>query len=63
MNAVNIILSIKNCLKGRKTYILAVIAIVYGVAYKDASVLTVGLIACGLRAGMANEIATVVTTK
>ena len=59
----NAILTAYNFLKGKKTYIVGVCAIVYGVAYKDASVLAIGLSACGLRAGISNEIANIAVGK
>ena len=50
-----------NFLKGKKTYFLAVISIIYGIAYKDPNAVMVGLVACGLRSGMATEVAKLAT--
>ena len=49
-----------NFLKGKKTYAIALVAIVYGFFYKDMNAIIVGLTACGLRSGLSTEVAKMV---
>lgn len=48
--------TIWNFLHGKKTYILALLAIIYGFVYGDNNAIITGLIAMGLRNGISNEI-------
>ena len=42
-----------NWLSGKKTYFLGLLAIVYGIVYKDPNAVIIGLTAMGLRNGLA----------
>ena len=43
-------------LKGYKTYIVALVAIVYGLVYKDSNAVILGLMGLGLRHGLATTL-------
>ena len=50
-------------LRGKKTYIVAVCAVVYGIYNKDSEAVLLGLGLFGLRHGVANEVAKILMEK
>jgi len=50
-------------LKGKKTYIVSVCAIIYGLYTKDAQAILLGLGLVGLRNGLTTEAAKIITKK
>lgn len=48
-------------LKGKKTYLVALLAIAYGYYYKDPNAILIGLSAAGIRNGISTEITKMLT--
>jgi hypothetical protein len=42
-----------NFLSGKKTYVVGILAVAYGIIYKDPNAVIIGLTAMGLRNGLA----------
>jgi hypothetical protein len=59
----NIFTATLDFLKGKKTYIVGIVAIAYGILFKDSNAIFIGLTACGLRAGVSTEIANIAVGK
>lgn len=60
MNTIN---QIWEGLKGHKTYIVAVAAVIYGAYAKDANIILLGLGMAGIRQGISNEVAKVLVSR
>ena len=50
-----------NDLKGRKTYIIALMGLIYGIQINDVEIITGVLLAAGIRDGLSSEIAKTLT--